>query len=192
MSCRSGAGPFTPLGSRGFTLASSVLFTALAAASPAAAQSCERLARDLHGDRTEVIRDARLERIDARDLLTDPRRARRMRHRSELDRGFEPVRHVVRRVPRLWRKRIPAGVPLHALRIEHRVGSAGLDNATAVQRRDVSLDLPVIVRPTRPVVVCRGAGFQIVEGGVMVEFPISRLPAGGRYHLDIETDVRLP
>jgi hypothetical protein len=170
-----------------------LVFISLAIVSvPALARNCNALSPDISNGRTELVQQARIDRISARDLLGDVRRARRVRHRQDLFSSEQVVRRVVRQIPRLWTKRVPLHVPLHALRISHRVRAAGMEGSAAVQRSDVSLELPIHVRETRPRLVCKGRSYKVVEGGVVIEFVFDRLPAGGRYHFEIDTEVTVP
>lgn len=170
-----------------------LVFIALVSMSiPALARNCNALSPAVGNGRTEMAKQARIDRISARDLLGDVRRARRVRHRQDLFSSERAVRRVLRHLPRLWTKRVPLHVPLHALRVSHRVRAAGLEGSAAVQRSDVSLELPIHVRETRPRLVCKGQSYKVVEGGVVIEFVFDRLPAGGRYHFEIDTEVMVP
>ncbi len=184
--------PPHPNRARSGCLAALLVVLLLVTAEDAAARPCSPALAATRTMATEVLREVRLDRIGARDLLSDVRSVRRLRHRSELFTPEPGVRRIERRLARLWTKRVPADVPLDALRIDHRIRASGLDGATAVQLSDVNFELPLRIRPTRPRVVCEGPGYRIVEGGAVVELVISRLPAAGRYNVEIETEVSVP
>jgi hypothetical protein len=143
-------------------------------------------------DRTEVNERVRLDRIRGNELLDDEGRSRRIRHRSQLFMQHRRVRRVVRRIPDLWRRQIPSTVRPTALRVEHRLRANGIDASGAVSDENISHQLPIVMRRIPPRVVCKREGKQIVEGGVILEFPLNGLPAAGRYQVQIETNVELP
>lgn len=141
--------------------------------------------------RTEVPARVRLERIDGRELLAGQANRRRVSSRLKLRREFFAMRRVERRIAEVWRRQVPAALPLGDIRVEHKLKANGRESLEAVQTDNVEFRLPVVLRPTRPRVLCRRGDKKIVAGGVILEMPLSSLPAAGRYHLQIETKVTL-
>lgn len=166
----------------------------VAIAEPATARpNCSAALRELKGGHTDTRREYRLDRISARDLNAgESGLARLVRAKAGLRRTARPVRHLERRIPDFWRKRIPADINPADLRVSYRIDSGGLSVPKARNVADRQATLPINVRPLPPVIVCEGGSHNVVQGGVILTFLISELPASGRYNVDIETTVELP
>ena len=141
----------------------------------------------------EVVRQQAVNRISARDLYgneanTAVRRSRkRQSRRRRASSGL-----LIRRIPSLWWMKIPRNVDPASLVVTHDSSAGGAQDAAVaamVSLEDSADRLPFFVRAERPVVVCRNATHQIVEGGVTLEINVQRAPPAGRYHVLIETRV---
>ncbi|MBU2533933.1 MAG: hypothetical protein KKB37_14425 [Alphaproteobacteria bacterium] len=177
------------------SLASAIVAFASAAQPAMARLSCNeapRAATRVRAESTDVRPQIRLDRIGSSELIGNNRTERRYRHRGDLVAPPFEVRRIVRQIPDLWRRRIPAGISPSALRVEHQLVMSGSRTNAAVQTDNIDSQLPVVIRPTPPVVLCKQGDYQIVEGGVLLEFPLSGLPSSGRYQVEIETRVELP
>lgn len=154
--------------------------------------SCQSVSASSLMQRTQVQPTVRLERIRGSELIDGERRVKRLRHESELYLSRFGVRRIARRIPNLWRRQIPLNVSPAALRVKHRLKSNGAETSAAVAESNVRHRLPIVIRRIRPRVLCKRNGQQLVEGGVILEFPLASLPAMGRYQVEIETSVELP
>ncbi len=141
---------------------------------------------------TQVRPIVRVERVSQRELGASGRLARPLRTRADLFNRRQDMRRIVRNIPDLWRKRIPAHIQPAALRVSHRLSIRGFDTSDAVQVGDIDSRLPIVLRTIPPVVLCKAGSSQIVQGGVVLEMPLDRLPATGTYRVDIDTAVALP
>jgi len=141
---------------------------------------------------TQVQPRIRLERIRGSELLDGERQVRRVRHESDLSVDRSGVRRISRRIPNLWRRQIPLNVSPTTLRVRHWLRSNSGATGAAVAESNVRHRLPIVLRRIRPRVLCKHNGQQLVEGGVVLEFPLAGLPADGRYNVQIETSVQLP
>lgn len=168
-----------------------VVLGLLVCARPAQAfNDCERDLRRLRRFEVQQAASTKPEAVRSSEIMGPPPK---IGHRVAGVKGRAPARHInpslTRRLNGLWRMRIPRSVSPAALIVTHRLSGA---NEGAVTEQDGNLTLAVQIRPLRPVVVCRNATDQIVEGSAELHLSLRRLPLAGRYRGTIETDVRVP
>ncbi len=152
---------------------------------------CRAVLSDPGRARVELARELRLDRITARDLLSeDADRGRYVASERALRAPSKRQSTLSREVPALWRLRIPRTVSPDSLRVSHILRGGGDSTVEAFTlRNDATHHLPAVVTPLRPVTICRNDTHQVVEGGVRIELDVARMPSAGRYDLAIDTHV---
>jgi hypothetical protein len=98
-----------------------------------------------------------------------------------------PVRTVVvREIPELWELRIPAEVPLESLDVSYEIVA---DDGVRYRLSGAGDEIPIKLRPGRPVLVRREGPLAVVRGGAVLELHVQDVRRAGTYRGQLRVSV---
>ena len=164
---------------------------AMLCSAPAHAFSdCESALINLRLEAVEQATNILLEKARARDVFGSPAEQQAYHDSGASQRNQADRRTISRRVAQLWRIKVARSVLPGTLIVRHRL--AGTDSASIAHSELSDARMDVTITALRPVVACRNASHQIIEGSVDLTLSVGQLALAGRYLGTIETDVRVP
>lgn len=139
-----------------------------------------------------VVSQLRLERLKANELSERQGLVKLVRTRQQLRQVRFRSRPIRRHVKEIWWQRVRSDVRPDRVRVAMQILINGNPAVDAVHMDHKDRRIPISVRPTIPVTLCKRDGFQIISGGAIVDLLPTALPTSGSYEAEIVTTVELP